>query len=154
VIACFSVETAKESTKPMDVEEITTELVAAARKLLHSLGKPELPPNFRYRVFRSVDNWNRFIEHLEQLTKLTYRKAPRNFNPVKRACAIEAWLLITEYTVVVPTGTQGGLFRTIAGLLYQFVCPSADGAIANLKSACDAVLKLNKAGVNLEAERF
>ncbi|MGO9400090.1 MAG: hypothetical protein ACLP19_19950 [Xanthobacteraceae bacterium] len=101
-----------------------------------------------------MDNWNRFIEHLEQLKGLTYRKAPRNFDPVKRACAIEAWLLITEYTVAVPTGTQGGLFRTIAGLLHQFVYPTADGIIADLKLACDQVLKDVKAGCDLEEERW
>lgn len=154
VFACCSVEASKEATKPRDVEEIKTELVAAAQKLLRILGRPELPPNFRYRVFRSVDNWNWFIEHLEKLTTLTYRKPPRNFDPVKRACAIEAWLLITEYTVAVPTGTQGGLFRTIAGLLHQYVCSTADGATANLKGACDAVLKFVKAGGNLETERW
>ncbi|MGO9632226.1 MAG: hypothetical protein ACLPXW_24980 [Xanthobacteraceae bacterium] len=52
VIACLSVEAANESTKPMDVEEITMELVAAAQELLRILGRPELPPNFRYRVFQ------------------------------------------------------------------------------------------------------
>jgi hypothetical protein len=101
-----------------------------------------------------VPNWNQFIGHLENLTKLRYRKRPRNFDPVKRACAVTAWLLITQNTDATPTGTQGGLFRTIAGLLHQFVYPTADGIIADLKTACDAVLKDVKAGCNLEAERF
>jgi hypothetical protein len=38
------VEAGKPSTKPIVVEDITTELVAAAGKLLRILGKPDLPP--------------------------------------------------------------------------------------------------------------
>jgi hypothetical protein len=151
---CSSVEAAKPTTKPIVVEEITTELVAAAQELLRILGKPGLPPFYKFTVFHTVPNWNQFIGHLENLTKLRYIKPPRNFDPVKRACAVTAWLLITQNTVATPTGTQGGLFRTIAGLLHQFVYPTADGIIADLKTACDEVLKDVKAGCNLEAERW
>jgi hypothetical protein len=154
VLACCSVETAKQSTKPIVVEEITTELVAAARELLRILGKQDLPAFYKFTVFHTVPNWNQFIGHLENLTKLRYRKPPRNFDPVKRACAVMAWLLITQNTVATPTGTQGGLFRTIAGLLHQFIYPTADGVIADLKTACDEVLKDVRRGCNLEAERW
>jgi hypothetical protein len=154
MLACCSVETAKQSTKPIVVEEITTELVAAARELLRILGKADLPPFYTFTVFYTVPNWNQFIGHLENLTKLRYRKPPRNFDPVKRACAVMAWLLITQNTVATPTGTQGGLFRNIAGLLHQFVYPTADGIIADLKLACDQVLKDVKAGCDLEEERW
>ncbi len=154
VLACCSVETAKPSTKPIVVEDITTELVAAAGELLRILGKADLPPFYTFTVFYTVPNWNQFIGHLENLTKLRYRKPPRNFDPVKRACAVMAWLLITQNTVATPTGTQGGLFRTIAGLLHLFVYPTADGIITDLKLACDQVLKDVKAGCDLEEERW
>lgn len=88
------------------------------------------------------------------MKKLKYIRRPRNFDPVKRACAITSWLLITEYTNARPTGTRGDLFFTIAGLLHQFVYPTADGKIAELKSACDKVRKFVKAGGDLEAERY
>jgi hypothetical protein len=152
-LACSFVEGAKPSRKPIVIENITTELVAAAGELLRILSKSDLPPFYVFTVFHTVPKWNQFIDHLENLTKLRYRKPPRNFDPVKRACAVIAWLLITQNTVATPTGTQGGLFRTITGLLHQFVYPTADG-IADLKAACDEVLKDVKAGCNLEAERF
>jgi hypothetical protein len=154
VLACCSVETAKPLTKPSVVEDITAELVGAAQELLRVLEKPYLPPFYKASIFHDVDKWNLFVGHLERLTELKYRKPPRNFDAVKRACAIEAWLLITQYTVTAPTGAQGGLFRTIAGLLHQFVYPTTDGIIADLKTSCDKVLKDVKAGCNLEAERW
>ena len=87
---------------------------------------------------------------MEKLTALTYRKPPRNIDRLKRECAVVAWLLITKYTVKKPTGTQDGPFRTVAGLLHQFVCPTTDEEIIDLKSACDEVLKRVRAGSNLE----
>ena len=116
--------------------------------------KASFPPIYKASVFQTVLNWNQFIGHLENFTELRYRKPPRNFDPVKRACAVTAWLLITQNTVVTPTGTPGGLFRSIAGLLHQFVYPTADGIIADLKTACDEVLKDVKVGCKLEDERF
>lgn len=154
LIACLSVEAEKHSTKPAVIEEITTKLVDAARELHSVLGKADLPPNYVFGVFRNVENWNRFVEHLEKLTTLTYRKPPRNIDRVKRECAVVAWQLITTCTVKNPTGSQGGLFRSVAGLLHQFVCPTADGEIVDLKSPCDDVLKRVRAGSNLETERW
>jgi hypothetical protein len=154
VLACCSVETAKQPTKPKLVEEITTELVSAARELFRILGKPDLPPFYTFHVFHTTPNWNQFIAHLENLTKVRYKKPPRNFDPVKRACAVTAWLLISENTVAKPTSTQGGLFRTVAGLLHQFVYSTADQNIVDLKTACDRVLKDVKTGRNPEAERW
>ena len=66
---------------------------------------------------------------------------------------IIAYLLITKYTTEVPTGTEGGLFRTVTGLLYQFAYPTTDGEIVDLKTACDKVLKRIKAGQDLEILR-
>jgi len=154
VQACCSVEAAKPSTKPIVVEDITTELVAAAGELLRILGKPDLPPFYAFTVFHTVPKWNQFIDHLENLKKLKYRKPSRNFDPVKRACAVTAWLLIAQNTVETPTGTHNGLFRTVAGLLHQFVYPTADGTLADLKTACDGVLQDVKSGCDLEAERW
>jgi hypothetical protein len=116
------------------------------------LEKQIFPPHYKFGVFHTTEKWNRFIEHLEKLTTLTYRKPPRNIDRLKRNCAMDAWELITRCTVKNPSGTQGGLFRTVAGLLHQFVCPTADEEIIDLKSACDEVLKRVRAGCNLKTE--
>jgi len=76
VFTCLSVETGKHSPKPADLDEITTELTAAARKLLRVLGNHNLPPNYVFRVFRYISKRNQFIEHLEQLAEITYSKPP------------------------------------------------------------------------------
>ena len=154
LLACSSAEVATRSTKPIDVDQVTKELVSAARELLRVLGHSALPPNYMFRVFDTMQNRNQFIEHLEQLTAITYRKPPRNIDRVKHDCANHAYLLITKYTTEVPTGTEGGLFRTVTGLLYQFAYPTTDGEIVDLKTACDKVLKRIKAGQNLEILRW
>jgi hypothetical protein len=154
VLACCSVEAAKPSAKPNVLEDTRTELVAAAGELLRILGKPDVLPFYASTVFHTVPKWNQFIDHLENLKKLTYRKPSRNFDPVKRACAVTSWLLIVQNTAKTPTGTQNGLFRTVAGLLHQFVYPTADGTLADLKTACDGVLQDVKSGCDLEAERW
>jgi hypothetical protein len=153
VLACSAVETAKPSTKPIVVENITTDLAAAATELLRILGNPDVPP-FVFTVFHTVPKWNQFIDHLESLTKLTYRKPPRNFDRVKRACAVMAWLLITRLQSQFQLVRRVVCFATVAGLLHQFVYPTTNGIIADLKTACDKVLKDVKAGCNLETERL
>jgi hypothetical protein len=152
VLACVSVGAATCSTKPADVEEITDELVNAARELLRVLGRSDFPPNYVFRVFGYVDNWNQFIEYLERLAGITYRKPPRNINRVKRDCAKVAYLLIIKCTNTKPSSTPGGLLRTVAGLLHQFACPTADGEIVDLKTACDAVCNRARAGIKIEAD--
>jgi hypothetical protein len=151
-LACVSAEAGKDSTKSVDIEDITKRLVDAATKLHRALGSPALPPNYIFRVFRSTDKWNQFVEHLQRLAALNYTKPPRNFDPVKRDCAVLAHLLITQCTVETATSTQSGLFRTVASLLHQFACPTADGKLVDLKYACDRVLKRVKAGTNFEIE--
>jgi hypothetical protein len=133
---------------------VTKELVNAARELLRVLGHSALPPNYMFRVFGTMQNRNQFIEHLERMAAITYRKPPRNIDRVKRDCANHAYLLITMCTTEVPTGTQGGTFRTVAGLLHQYTCPTADGKIVDLKTACDQVLKRVKSGQDLEIHRW
>jgi len=135
------------------VDEVTRELVAAARRLLRVLDRSDLPPNYRFRVFGTTQTWNQFIEHLERLEAITYRKPPRNIDRVKHDCANYAYLLITMCTTEVPTGTAGGLFRTVTNLLYQFAYPTKD-EIMDLKTACDKVLKRIKAGQDLEILRW
>ena len=152
VEACYSVEAGKHSPRPAVVEEVTKDLVSAARELLRVLGSADLPAYYRFVGLGHGENRKRFIEQLERLTKLTYRKPPRNIDREKRLSAVFAHLLITKHTVETPTGTQGGLFRTVTGLIHQFVCPTADGEIVDLKSACDEVLKHVRAGSNLETE--
>jgi hypothetical protein len=153
-MACASMAPATRSTKPIDVDEVTKELVNAARELLRVLGHSALPPNYMFRVFGTMQNRNQFIEHLERMAAITHRKPPRNIDRVKRDCANHAYLLITMCTTEVPTGTQGGTFRTVAGLLHQYTCPTADGKIVDLKTACDQVLKRVKSGQDLEIHRW
>ncbi len=81
VLACTSAEAGKDTTKPVDIEDITKGLVDAARKLHRALGNPSSPPNYIFRVFHSPDKWNEFVEYLEKLTTLNYSKPPRNFDP-------------------------------------------------------------------------
>jgi hypothetical protein len=134
------------------VEEVTRRLVNAARELLRVLGRSDFPPNYKFRVFHYAQNWNQFVEHLERLAAITYHKPPRNIDRVKRDCAKLAYLLIDKCTNEKPTGTQGGLFRTVAGLLHQFACPSQDGKIVDLKTACDEVLRRARAGGKIETD--
>jgi hypothetical protein len=134
------------ATPPATKDQITKEVAASANKLLRQLGNPDLPPYNIFRVFGTIDKWNEFIEFLESLAALTHPKPPRNFDPAKRACAAVAYLLITTCTTQKPTGTAGGLFRTVAGLLHQFAYPTPDGEIVDLKTACDEVLRRVKAG--------
>jgi len=96
---------------------------------------------------------NAFIEGLERLSALNYRRPPRNIAPAKRACGQLAYILITQCTTQKPTGTAGGLLRTIAGLLHQFAYPTQDGEIVDLKTACDQVLRRVKAGANIDNDR-
>ena len=152
-IACGSVEVETRSTKPAVVNEVTRELVAAARKLHRVLGRSDLPPYYSLRVFGTMQNWNEFIGRLERLTALTYTRPVRNIDRVKHGCANYAHLLITVCTTEVPTGTAGGLFRIITNLLYQFAYPTKD-EIVDLKTACDKVLKRIKAGQDLEILRW
>jgi hypothetical protein len=72
----------------------------------------------------------------------------------KRACANLAYLPITNCTTQKPTGTAGGLLRTVAGLLHQFACPTQDGEIVDLKTGCDEVLRRVKAGADIESVRL
>lgn len=150
-MACAQIP--KPATAPAIEDEITREVAATASKLLRLLGNPALPPHHQLGVFGQPDIWNEFIERLERLAALTYRRPPRNIDLAKRACATLAYLLITRCTTQKPTGTAGGLFRNVAGLLHQFACPTQDG-VADLKSACDEVLRRVKAGGNIEKDRL
>jgi hypothetical protein len=152
-MACVSAAAGtKGSTKPAVVEEITRDLVKAADKLLSLLKRSDFPPKYQARVFHNSGNWNQFVGHLKQLAAITYKKPPRNTDWVKRDCAKLAYLLIIECTNEKPTGTLGGLFQTVAGLLHQFSCPTQDEKIADLKTACDGVLGRVKAGGNIDNE--
>ena len=54
LLACSSAEVATRSTKPIDVDQVTKELVSAARELLRVLGHSALPPNYMFRVFDTM----------------------------------------------------------------------------------------------------
>jgi hypothetical protein len=152
VLACGSVP--KPPTRPVVEEKITKQTADASRKLHAILGNPDLPRNHIFCVFGSAQNFNQFIDSLEQLAALTYSKPPPNTDRVKRECAKLAYLLITRCTTQKPSGTVGGLFRTIAGLLHQFACPTHEGEIVDLKTACDEVLRRAKAGIKIENDRW
>ena len=151
-MACAQIP--KPATAPAIEDEITREVAATASKLLRLLGNSALPPHHQLVVFGQPDIWNEFIERLERLAALTYRRPPRNIDLAKRACATLAYLLITRCTTQKPTGTAGGLFRNVAGLLHQYACPTQDGEIADLKTACDEVLRRVKEGRNIEKDRL
>jgi hypothetical protein len=95
---------------PVVVEGITADLVPTVTRLYRILGRPDFPPNYRYRICGGrVENWNQFIQCLERSMEITYKKRPRNEDPVKRQCAINAYWLITNFTTgVTPKKTRGG----------------------------------------------
>jgi hypothetical protein len=130
-------------TAPSVIEEITEDLVQTVNKLYRILGHPDFPPNYRFRIFGCVENWNQFIGCLERSMKITYNKPPKNQNPMKRDCVINAYFLITNFTTAIPRKTRGGLFYKVADLIYQANCPTADdGNTDKLKSTCDKFLNL------------
>jgi hypothetical protein len=135
--------------KPSEVEEITDGAVGAAKKLLRVLSNPDFPPNYMRRVSDGdVVNWNKFIESLERLAAITYKKPPKNEDPVKRECAINAYWLITEFTKEIPTRTRGGIFYEIASLLFQVNCLTASNETDQLRSTCNKLLDRVDKGFN------
>ena len=153
VEACYSVEAGKHSPRPAVVEEVTKDLVSAARELLRVLGSADLPAYYRFVGLGHGENRKRFIEQLERLTKLTYRKPPRNIDREKRLSAVFAHLLITEHTVETPDRYSGWSIshRDWPDTPVRL----SDGGRRDRrfsKSACDEVLKHVRAGSNLETE--
>jgi hypothetical protein len=133
----------RKDPDPVVVEGITADLVVTVTRLYRILGHPDFPRNYQYRISGGrVENWNQFIQCLERSMEITYKKRPRNEDPVKRQCAINAYLLITDFTTgVTPTKTRGGLYYAVADLIYQVNYPNPDdGNTDKLKHACDKFL--------------
>jgi hypothetical protein len=63
------------------------------------------------------------------------------YDQVKESCAEIACFLMCKYSGVPPTGTEDSELQEIARLLYEAVCPSADGTVVNFKRACDRALR-------------
>ena len=123
-IACAQIP--KPATAPAIEDEITREVAATASKLLRLLGNFALPPHHQLGgvVFGQPDIWNEFIERLDNSGASPTGDLRGIIDLAKRACATLAYLLITRCTTRKPTGTAGGLFRNVAGLLHQYACPT------------------------------
>ena len=85
------------SIQARQIDEVTEEIVEAAKNLCDVLWREELPPNYVFQISAgSIDKWNTFIDCLERASSLLYKKPPKNENNFKRRCAISAYTLITK----------------------------------------------------------
>jgi hypothetical protein len=86
--------------------------------------------------------------------QLEYTKPPKQSDSKKHGCALAAYSLIARYTTERPTKSRGGLFYTVADLLYQVNNPAADDGNPNkLKYICDKVLDRVREGFDPERDR-
>jgi hypothetical protein len=130
--------------QPAAIETLTNDIRKRADNLYRIL--QDMPIELEMCVFdksRGFDPFyakEEFLERLHRLRTITYRKPPL-YDQVKESCAEIACFLMCKYSGVPPTGTEDSELQEIARLLYEAVCPSADGTVVNFKRACDRALR-------------
>jgi hypothetical protein len=130
--------------QPAAIKKLTNDIRKWADSLYRIL--QDMPIELEMCVFdksRGFDPFyakEEFLERLHRLRTITYRGPPL-YDQVKESCAEIACFLMCKYSGVPPTGTEDSELQEIARLLYEAVCPSADGTVVNFKRACDRALR-------------
>jgi hypothetical protein len=121
--------------------EIEVEIKSAGKLVKRQIALPKLTlSDFRKaaKALRKVAFTEAQQTAVRQL-EAVWQEPPERAGALKHYCAAEAYFLMQCFSVVAPTGYEGGSFLTIACLIHDAVTGRTISAIG-MKRSCDLVL--------------
>jgi hypothetical protein len=128
--------------KPPAEVEVEGEIKIAGKLVKRRVALPKLTlSDFRKaaKALRKVAFTEAQQTAVRQL-EAVWQEPPERADALKHYCAAEAYFLMQCFSVVAPTGYEGGSFLTIACLIHDAVTGRTISAIG-MKRSCDLVLR-------------